>query len=124
VELDACIASARELHPGRHLTGIFQPHLFSRTRDLAAGFAASLARLDALILLDIYPAREQPIAGIDSQWLLHQVPLADKEHCTRAALPGRLRERHTDVVLTLGAGDIDRLVPEVERILNEKTSTP
>lgn len=118
-ELEACIGSVRELYPGRRITGIFQPHLFSRTRDLAPEFAQSLAMLDALFLLDIYPAREEPIEGITSQWLLEQVPIADKVLASRADLIAQLRGRELDVVLTLGAGDIDRLVPDVQRLLNE-----
>jgi len=120
VELDACIASVRELYPGRHVTGIFQPHLFSRTRDLADGFAESLSKLDALILLDIYPAREEPIPGVNSAWLLERVPLDDKVCRTKEELLDELRDRGADVVLTLGAGDIDLLVPAVERLLNER----
>lgn len=118
-ELDACIASVRELYPGRRITGIFQPHLFSRTRDLAPEFARSLAALDSLLLLDIYPAREEPVPGIDSAWLLEQVPLEDKALAARAALPALLLDRRPEVVLTLGAGDIDRLVPEIQRTLNQ-----
>jgi len=118
-ELEACIGSVRELYPGRRITGIFQPHLFSRTRDLAADFAKSLAMLDTLFLLDIYPAREEPIEGITSEWLLEQVSIADKALATRADLVAQLRGRELDVVLTLGAGDIDRLVPDVQRLLNE-----
>jgi UDP-N-acetylmuramate--alanine ligase len=74
-ELDACIGSVREMYPGKRITGIFQPHLFTRTRDLASDFGRSLAALDELILLEIYPAREEPIPGITSQWLLDQVPM-------------------------------------------------
>jgi UDP-N-acetylmuramate--alanine ligase len=121
-ELDACIASVRELYPGRHITGVFQPHLFSRTRDLAQGFATSLARLDALVLLDIYPAREEPIPGITARWLLEQVPMADKAYSTHNGLLDLLRDRKIDVLLTLGAGDIDRLVPAIERLLNQRIS--
>ena len=117
-ELDACIASVRELYPGRHVTGIFQPHLFSRTRDLATEFGRSLAALDSLLLLDIYPAREEPIPGIDSAWLMERVSLTDKVLVRRADLPGLLQERKLDVVLSLGAGDIDRLVPGIQRLLN------
>jgi len=118
-ELEACIGSVRELYPGRKITGIFQPHLFTRTRDLATDFAQSLAMLDTLLLLDIYPAREEPIEGITSEWLLAQVPITDKALASRAELGTQLRNRELDVVLTLGAGDIDRLVPEVQRLLNE-----
>lgn len=119
-ELEACIGSVRDLYPGRHITGIFQPHLFSRTRDLASEFAASLALLDSLLLLDIYPAREEALPGITSTWLLEQVPMTDKKVVTAASVLDELRSRKNDVVLTLGAGDIDRLVPDVQRLLNEQ----
>lgn len=119
-ELDACIASVREMYPGKRITGIFQPHLFSRTRDLAADFGTSLAALDELLLLDIYPAREEPILGITSQWLLEKVPMEVKECVSRESLLEELRQRDVQVVVTLGAGDIDRLVPVIERQLNER----
>jgi len=119
-ELDACIASVREMYPGRRITGIFQPHLFTRTRDLAADFGRSLSALDALLLLDIYPAREEPIAGITAEWLLEQVPMADKTVRSKEDLLDDLGSRDLDVVLTLGAGDIDRLVAPIERLLNER----
>ena len=119
-ELDACLGSVRELYPGRTITAIFQPHLFSRTRDLAADFARSLSVVDELLLLEIYPAREEPIPGITSSWLLEQVPLDKKSVVAREALVEVLASRGRDVVVTLGAGDIDRLVPQIERMLNER----
>lgn len=119
-ELEACIRSARELHPGRRITGIFQPHLFTRTRDLAGAFAQSLALLDELILLEIYPAREEPIPGIDGAWLLAQVPLRNKVLCTKEQLVPLLRTRDVDILLALGAGDIDREVPAIAALLNER----
>ncbi|HPF89352.1 MAG TPA: cyanophycin synthetase [Flavobacteriales bacterium] len=119
-ELDACIASVREMYPGKRITGIFQPHLFSRTRDLASDFSRSLSALDELLLLDIYPAREEPLPGITSHWLLEQVPMEVKECVTREGLLEELRQRDVQVVVTLGAGDIDRLVPRIETILNER----
>ncbi|MEZ4790819.1 MAG: cyanophycin synthetase [Flavobacteriales bacterium] len=119
-ELDACIASVREMYPGKRITGIFQPHLFSRTRDLAKDFGRSLSALDELLLLDIYPAREEPLPGITSHWLLEQVPMEVKECVTREGLLEELRQRDVQVVVTLGAGDIDRLVPRIETILNER----
>ncbi|HQV38596.1 MAG TPA: UDP-N-acetylmuramate--L-alanine ligase [Flavobacteriales bacterium] len=117
-ELDACIRSVKELYPDRKVTGIFQPHLFSRTRDLAADFASSLAQLDELILLEIYPAREEAIPGITSQWLLDQVKLTNKMVCTKEQLMPLLDGRNVDILLTLGAGDIDRLVPGVAAMVN------
>lgn len=122
-ELDACIASVRELYPGQRITGVFQPHLYSRTRDLAEEFGRSLAALDELILLDIYPAREEPLPGITSEWLLEQVPMENKIRCTREALIGVLRERDLQVLVTMGAGDIDRSVPVIVSMLNEYART-
>lgn len=121
-ELDACIGSVRELYPGRRITGIFQPHLFSRTRDLAADFAKSLAQLDELILLPIYPAREATIPGITSEWLAAQVPMMNKAVCTKEQLPALIEGRNVDILLALGAGDIDRLVPQLAELVerNEK----
>lgn len=119
-ELDACIASVREMYPGRSITGIFQPHLFSRTRDNATEFGESLAALDELLLLDIYPAREEPIPGVNSAWLLDHVNMASKTLCTSASLMDELARRDLDVVLTLGAGDIDQLVTPIERLINER----
>ncbi len=121
-ELEAAIRSARELHPGRHLTVVFQPHLFTRTRDLADGFARSLAMADTLLLLDIYPAREEPIAGISSAWLLGLVPLADKHLLGRDALVERLAADPPELLLTLGAGDIDRLVPRIADALRKNAA--
>ncbi len=120
-ELDACIASVRELYPGKRITGVFQPHLYSRTKDHAEAFAKSLAQLDELILLDIYPAREEPIPGITSQWLLEQVPMEEKQYCRREDLVDELRTRDLQVLLTLGAGDIDRSVPSIEGMLDQRT---
>ncbi len=119
-ELDACIASVREMYPGKRITGIFQPHLFSRTRDLAKEFGLSLSALDELLLLDIYPAREEPVPGITSQWLLAQVPMQAKRCVTKEDLLEKLKQLDVQVVVTLGAGDIDRLVPSIERSLNER----
>lgn len=119
-ELDACICSVKELYPGRRVTGVFQPHLFTRTRDLAADFGRSLSALDELLLLDIYPAREEPIPGITSAWLLEQVPMDKKSVVAYGALVDALASHEVDVVVTMGAGDIDRLVPRIERMLNER----
>jgi UDP-N-acetylmuramate--alanine ligase len=118
-ELRAFISSVRELHPGRRITGIFQPHLFSRTRDLVGDFGSSLALLDELLLMEIYPAREEPIPGITSQWLLERVPMEHKKLVAREALLDELRGMRPEVVLTMGAGDIDRLVPAIETLLNQ-----
>jgi len=118
-ELRNCILSVKELYAGRKVTGIFQPHLYSRTRDFATGFAQSLSLLDELILLDIYPAREEPIPGITSQVIFDNVTIADKTLCTKEQLPEIIAAGSYEVVLTLGAGDIDRLVEPVKKILNQ-----
>jgi len=119
-ELKACISSVRALYPHRHITGIFQPHLFTRTRDFAAGFAESLSLLDRVILLDIYPARELPIEGVTSAMLLGNIRVTDKRLCSIEEIPGILKEISPDILLTLGAGDIDQLVPQIELIFNKK----
>jgi len=119
-ELEACIRSAKELYPGRKVTGIFQPHLFSRTRDLVLDFGKALALLDELILLDIYPAREEPIPGVTSRWMLEYVPIMNKTVCTKENLIPLLRTRNIEILLALGAGDIDRLVPSIAALVEEK----
>ena len=116
-ELKNCILSVKELYAGRKVTGIFQPHLYSRTRDFATGFAESLSLLDELILLDIYPAREEPIPGITSKVIFDNVTIANKTLCTKEQLPAIIATGNYEVVLTLGAGDIDRLVEPLKEIL-------
>ena len=116
-ELRACISSARELYPGKKITGIFQPHLFSRTRDFADGFAASLSLLDELILLDIYPARELSIEGVTSGMILDRVTIPNKTLCRKSEVLTELQRRKIEVLLTLGAGDIDQLVEPVSNYL-------
>lgn len=116
-ELRATIDSVRKLYPEKRITGIFQPHLFSRTRDFADGFAESLDMLDECILLDIYPARETPLEGINSAWLLSKLKLEDKKLLSKEELLEEMTLKKRDVVLTMGAGDIDRLVEPLETIL-------
>jgi UDP-N-acetylmuramate--alanine ligase len=113
-ELSACIQSVRELFPGKKIAGIFQPHLFTRTRDFVDGFAESLALLDIPILLPIYPARELPIDGIDSQWLFDKIQKDNKYLSEKDAIFTLLNKLQFDVLLTLGAGDIDTLVSPLE----------
>jgi len=113
-ELAACIRSVRELFPGKKIVGVFQPHLFSRTRDFVDGFAESLALLDVPVLLPIYPARELPIEGIDSQWLFDKIQKTDKYIVEKDAIFTLLNKLQFDVLLTLGAGDIDTLVSPLE----------
>lgn len=111
-EIGALIDSVRLLYPGWHVTGIFQPHLFSRTRDFMDGFATELSRLDEVILMPIYPAREEPIRGITSDALLEKIT-GNKKGMTPAQVVEWSKARKSGVVLTIGAGDIDRIVPEI-----------
>jgi UDP-N-acetylmuramate--alanine ligase len=119
-ELKAFINAMRSRFPGRKLTGIFQPHLFSRTRDFAPEFAASLSLLDELILLDIYPAREKPVPGVTSEIIFRDVTCKEKMLCPKADLMDQLRRRKLDVLATMGAGDIDTLVEPIRQFLAEK----
>jgi UDP-N-acetylmuramate--alanine ligase len=119
-ELRACISAVKELYPDKKITGIFQPHLFSRTRDFADGFAESLSMLDECILLDIYPARELPIEGVTSAMLLEKMKLKNKILLQKNELIDDLKKRNLDVLLTLGAGDIDKLVEPIQKMLEEK----
>ncbi|GET20937.1 UDP-N-acetylmuramate--L-alanine ligase [Prolixibacter denitrificans] len=119
-ELEATIHSVQDMFPDKKVTGIFQPHLYSRTRDLAEDFTASLSLLDELILLDIYPAREEPIPGVDSQLILEKVTIKDKILCHKEELPEVVEKLETGVLLTLGAGDIDQWVEPIVEVLKKK----
>ncbi|MDQ3191656.1 MAG: UDP-N-acetylmuramate--L-alanine ligase [Bacteroidota bacterium] len=118
-ELKACISAAKELYPGKKITGVFQPHLFSRTRDFADAFAENLDLLDECILLDIYPARELPIEGISSDMLLRKMQMSNKKIVSKENLLLELKKNKLEVLLTLGAGDIDKLVEPIRRELQE-----
>lgn len=121
-ELKASILSVKELYPEKKVTGIFQPHLYTRTRDFAADFAASLSLLDELVLLDIYPAREAPIPGVTSQIIFDKVTIPNKRMIHKEELLELVRkENNWEVVLMLGAGDIDRLIEPVKQILEKKS---
>ena len=119
-ELEAMIKSVRHLYPGRKITGIFQPHLFTRTRDFADGFAESLDLLDEALVMEIYPAREEPIEGVDAGLILGKMKLKSKRRCSAADFPAILDDYKIDILLTLGAGDIDRLVNPIVDYLKEK----
>ncbi|NGM60354.1 UDP-N-acetylmuramate--L-alanine ligase [Sphingobacterium sp. SGG-5] len=116
-ELRAFLSSIKKLYPNKKLTVVFQPHLFSRTRDFVDGFAEVLAMADELLLMEIYPARELPIEGVDSQWLLDQVALENKRLVTPQEVLNIIEEEKPELVVTMGAGDIDRLVQPIKRIL-------
>jgi UDP-N-acetylmuramate--alanine ligase len=119
-EIRACITSVKEYFKGRRITGIFQPHLFSRTRDHAAGFAAILDELDDVILLPIYPAREEPIPGVTSELILNKMKSGSKRMLHKEDIPGRLNVKDLDVLLTIGAGDIDTLVEPIQAKINKE----
>ena len=112
-ELRASIASVRDLYPGRQLTVIFQPHLYSRTRDFAPEFASALSLADEVILLPIYPAREEPIPGVTSEIILEQVTSTKKVIYSKENLMKSIKMSNFDVLLTAGAGDIANLLPQI-----------
>ena len=118
-ELASTIEAVRFLYPGKRVVGIFQPHLYTRTRDLADDFARVLQTLDEVIMLPIYPAREKPILGVTSSMVLRKMDTMSKYLCTPDQALELVPALCPDVVLTLGAGDIDRLVPRLETTLRE-----
>lgn len=118
-ELMASITSVKEIYPGRKITGVFQPHLFTRTRDFAAQFAQSLSLLDELILLDIYPAREKPIEGVTSKIIFDKVT-CPKTLCRKDELIDVLKDKDIDVLVTIGAGDIDQMLLPIKELLLSK----
>lgn len=113
-EIEAFLSSVRKLYPDKKITAVFQPHLFSRTRDFLDGFATSLALCDELFLLDIYPARELPIPGVTSQVLLDKVPMLNKKMSSKETIVQDLKKSSHEVVVIVGAGDIDTCVKPVE----------
>lgn len=119
-EIRACLSSVRAMFPAKKLTVIFQPHLFTRTRDFASGFSESLSLADSVILLDIYPARELPIEGVTAAMLLGGINTKHKEIVAKEDLMSHLDQASTEVLVTLGAGDIDRLVPVIASWMNER----
>jgi UDP-N-acetylmuramate--alanine ligase len=119
-ELKATISSVREMYPGKKITGVFQPHLFSRTRDFADDFAKSLDLLDQCILMEIYPARELPIEGVNSQMLLDKMKCADKMICRKKELVEEIAKMKVEVLITMGAGDIDAMVEPITNMLLQK----
>jgi len=119
-EVKASIKSVKRLYPGRKLTVIFQPHLYTRTRDFASEFAEALSHADEVIMPEIYPARELPIAGVDSNLILKDVKCAAKCFCERKNLLNLIKNSNFDILMTLGAADIDRLLPEIDNILTER----
>lgn len=119
-EIQALVNSVKALYPGKKLTGVFQPHLYSRTRDFGDAFAKELSELDEIIVMDIYPAREKPIIGIDAEYLLDRIENSHKRKETKATLVESLKKDELEVLLTIGAGDINTLVEPIKRKLNQE----
>ncbi|MEQ9581034.1 MAG: cyanophycin synthetase, partial [Arenibacter sp.] len=117
-EIDAAFQAVSEMHPGKNILVVFQPHLFSRTRDFVDEFAKSLSNFPSLLLLEIYPAREKPIEGVTSQWLLDKITSPRKKLIGKSELISEIIAQNPDVLITLGAGDIGLEVPKIKRELN------
>ncbi len=120
VEIKATIDAVRTLYPDKKISAVFQPHLYSRTRDMADEFAAALSSLDCVFLLDIYPAREKPIPGVTSKIIFDKIDVEDKYLFDKKAFLKFLEEDKPEVLLSLGAGDIGMMVEDIERILRNR----
>ncbi|MFV8268488.1 UDP-N-acetylmuramate--L-alanine ligase [Flavobacterium sp. GT2N3] len=118
-EINAVHQAVRELYPNQKVLAVFQPHLFSRTRDFADDFAKSLSAFDAVILLDIYPARELPMEGISSKWLMEKMTNSDKKNVTKDDLIAAILASDATIIVTIGAGDIGELVPSIKKAIDE-----
>ena len=119
-ELASAISSLRDIFPGRKLTAIFQPHLYTRTRDFAPEFAQSLSAVDKLILLDIYPAREEPIPGVTSEMIFKAVTAPEKVLLKKEELMDYLADEPLDVLVTFGAGNIDRFIAPITELIEKR----
>lgn len=119
-EIKAAVSSIRDIFPGRKICGIFQPHLYTRTRDFAEEFADALSGLDSLIMLQIYPAREEPLEGVSASLIFDKVSLKDKVLIEKEQLLATVAERDTDCLVTFGAGDIDRFIGPIEELLRKR----
>ena len=117
-EINAVYQAIREMYPGKKILAIFQPHLFSRTRDFADDFAKSLSQFDEIMLLDIYPARELPIEGVTSLWLLNKIKNPNKQLISKAEIMKKIHESKAQVLLTIGAGDIGEEVKHIKKELS------
>ena len=117
-EINAVHQAVRELYPNQKVLAVFQPHLFSRTKDFADDFAKSLSLFDEIILLDIYPARELPIEGITSGWLLSKIENPNKKLVSKPALIASILNSNAEIIVTIGAGDIGELVPNIKQALS------
>lgn len=119
-EIEAAVRSIRDIFPGRKLTAVFQPHLYTRTRDFADEFAAALSKVDKLILLDIYPAREEPIPGVSSEIIFDKVTAPEKVLIRKEELMDYLQGEKIEALVTLGAGNIDRFISPITEMLKER----
>lgn len=119
-EISTAISSMRDIFPGRRLTAIFQPHLYTRTRDFADEFAKALSAVDKLILLDIYPAREEPIPGVSSRLIFDKVTAPEKVLLKKEMLMKYLEDEKIDTLITFGAGNIDRFIPQITNLLSKR----
>ena len=119
-EISAALSSIRESYPDMKMTAVFQPHLYTRTRDFAPEFAQALSGADKLILLDIYPAREEPIPGVTSEIIFNDVTAPEKVLLKRAELMDYLKNEPVELLVTIGAGDIDRFVGPIGELLKER----
>lgn len=119
-EINAVHQAVRELYPGKKIIAVFQPHLFSRTKDFIDGFAESLAKFDEILLLEIYPARELPMEGVNSTWLLNKIDNANKKLVSKDELFTVFENSDAEVFITIGAGDIGEMVKNIKKVLHEK----
>jgi UDP-N-acetylmuramate--alanine ligase len=119
-EINAVHQAVRELYPGKKIIAAFQPHLFSRTKDFADGFATSLSQFDEILLLDIYPARELPMEGITSRWLLTKMEHPNKKLVNKLELIAAFKNSDATVFITIGAGDIGEMVKDIKNALYEE----
>ncbi|RZJ52872.1 MAG: UDP-N-acetylmuramate--L-alanine ligase [Flavobacterium sp.] len=118
-EINAVHQAVRELYPDRKVLAVFQPHLFSRTKDFADGFAESLSQFDEVFLMDIYPARELPMEGVTSEWLLGKMTNLNKRIVAKSELLELIKDSDAPIIVTIGAGDIGEMVPSIKKMLNE-----
>ena len=118
-EINAIHQAVREMYPNSKVLAVFQPHLYSRTRDFVDDFAESLSKFDEIILLDIYPARELPIKGVTSEWLLNKIKNPNKTLIPKLDLPKMVKKSNATIILTMGAGDIGEEVKHIKEALLE-----
>ncbi|MEP2667703.1 MAG: UDP-N-acetylmuramate--L-alanine ligase [Cyclobacteriaceae bacterium] len=119
-EITAFLSSLRAMYPGKKITAVFQPHLYSRTRDFAEGFSQSLSMADEVLLMDLYPAREEPIPGVSSDMLFDAITSNVKVRCTKKNVVQKLEDMDVEVIATIGAGDIDTCVEPIKELLENK----